>query len=193
MRGVPREEDPPDPVVRCLALVAVEAGEPAGVVHAVVAPQGTAGDVPDLVEGERGVVGDLVPAVPAHDPVPAVAEGGDHREGVAASVDGEDSLGLLGQPDIGEDQRPDDGGTGEVQADRLPHGAPVAVGAHDVGRPAGDDRPVRAAYVEVDPLLVLPQPHDLALVRELDPGLPGPPLQEPLDLVLRGDEQEREA
>ncbi len=160
--------------------------------HAVVGAQGTAGDLLDLVEVERGVVGDLVAAVPAHDPVPAVAEGGDHRESVAAAVDGEDALGLLGQPDIGQNQRLDDGDTGEVQADRLPHGTPVTVGADDIGRPAGDDRSVRAAHVDVDPLVVLPQPHDLALVRELDPSLPGPPLQEPLDLVLRGDEQERE-
>ncbi len=193
MRGVTGEEDPSDAVLGRLPFVAVEAGEPAGVVHAVVGSQGAPGDLLDLVEFERRVVGDLVPAVPAHDPVPAVAEGRDHREGVAGAVDGEHARRALGEPDVRQEEGLDDGDAGEGQADRPAHGAAVAVRADDVGRAAGDDGAVRDADVEVDALGVLAQPHDLVLEEELHAELARPLLQQPLDLVLRGDEQVREA
>ena len=97
VRRVAREEDPADPVVRGLALVAVEAGDPARVMHAVVGAEGAPGDLADLVQLDGALSGTLVAAVPADDAVPAVAEGGDEREGVADRVDGEESGGLLGR------------------------------------------------------------------------------------------------
>lgn len=87
--GVPGQEDPAHPVRGGLALVAVEAGHPASLAHAVVAAEREPGDLPDLVEIERLAVGDVTTAVPADDPVVAVAEGGDEGEGVTDGVRGQ--------------------------------------------------------------------------------------------------------
>src|SRR5690606_4875192 len=163
---------------RGLAFVTVEAGQPARLVHAVVGAQRAAGDLPHLLEVEGGVVGDLVPAVPAHDAVPAVAEGGDHREDVAGAVDGQYALRLLGQADVGQEQGLDHGDAGEGLADRLPHGAAVAVGADDVGGSAGGGRSVRVPHGHVHAGAVLPEGEDFGLVVEGDAEIPGALLQQ---------------
>ena len=49
MRGVAGKEHSPDPIAWNLALVAVESGQPAGVVHTEVGAKYAPGDIADLL------------------------------------------------------------------------------------------------------------------------------------------------
>lgn len=93
MRGVAGEEDTADAVRGDLALVAVEAGDPAGVMHAVITAEGEPGQLADLVEIGGRVIGGLAVAVPADDAVPPAAERGDQRERLAGGIEGEGESG----------------------------------------------------------------------------------------------------
>jgi hypothetical protein len=87
--GVAGQQDAADPVLRHLPFVAVEAGHPARLVHAVVIAEGTASHVDDLVERQRDVVRYLLVAVPREHPIPAVAKRRDERKAVTDTVDGQ--------------------------------------------------------------------------------------------------------
>lgn len=195
VRGVPGEEDPAGAVGRHLAFVAVEAGDPAGVVHAVVAAEGAAGDLAHLVQLDRVAVGGLVRVTPAHHAVPAVTEGRDEGEGVAHAAHRQDIARLLGQPDVGQSHRPDHGSAGEGEAERMPHGAAHSVGADEVAGGEVGPAAVRLAQFGGDGSRrgVLPEPGQLRVVPEADAGGAGPVLQHALHLVLRGDQHEGEA
>ncbi len=193
MRGVTREEGAADAVAGHLALVAVEAGGPAHLAHPVVGAEGESQVPADLVGADGGVLGDLTAAVPADDAVPAVAEVGDDRDGVAGGVADHREVGLLVEPYVGEDDGADHGPAGEGQAECLTDGAAHAVRADQVGRAVGRGGPVLLLYAGLHAVAVLVQAGHPGPVPEGDAGLLRAPLQQPLDLVLRGDQHEREA
>ncbi len=187
MRGIPGQEDPAHPVLRRLPLVAVEAGQPAGVVHAEVGAQGAAGGLADLVERKRHVVGDGVAAVPGEDPVVAVAERGDEGERVAHPVDREHVGGRRSDQHVGQHDRLDRGAAGERLADRLAYGAAVAVGADHVVGPvaAGGGRDGDAGGV-------LGEAGHLGVLDDLDTRLERPVEEQAFHVELRSDQQVRE-
>ena len=67
MCGVAGKEHSPDPIVWNLALVTVESGHPAGVVHTEVGAQHALGDIADFVQLDRRVVWQLPAPVPGDD------------------------------------------------------------------------------------------------------------------------------
>ncbi len=193
VRGVAGQEHPPDLVGGRLPFVAVEAGHPAGVVHPEVPAEGEAGDLLNLGQVQRRVVCDVTAAVPADHPVVAVAERREEGEGVADGVDGEQGRRLLGEPDVGEDDRPDHRPARERQPDRVPYAAAHAVGADDVRRTQALRTPLRTAHLDGHPVGVLGEPGQLGLVPEAGTRRDRAPLQDLLDLVLGEDEEMPEA
>ncbi len=193
MRRVAREEGAAYAVAGHLALVAVEARGPAHLAHPVVGAEGEAQVAADLFGTDGGVLGDLAAAVPADDAVPAVAEVGHDRDGVAVGVADHREVGLLVEPYVGEDDGADHGAAGEGQAECLADGAAHAVRADQVGRAVRRGRPVVLLYAGLDAVGVLVQAGHPGPVPERDTGLLRAPLQQPLDLVLRSDQYEREA
>ncbi len=193
VRRVAGQEDAADPVGGGLPLVAVEAGHPARVVHAEVGAEGAADDLPDLLQADRVAVRPVVAPPPADHPVVAVTEGGDQREPVRPGVGGQRRTELLGELHVGQDQGADHRTPGERQPDQVADHAVRAVRAHHVRGPQHLPALVGRADLDLHPVGVLTQAGHLPLVGEVHPGLDGAPLQEPLHLVLRDDQDVREA
>jgi hypothetical protein len=191
--GVAGQEDPADPVGEGLAFVAVEAGQPAGLVHAEVGAECPAGDLFDFVECQWGVVGDVVVALPAEDPVVAVAEWGDECEGVADAVDGEHGAGLLGEADVGEHDGADYRLAGEWQSEGGADGAVVAVGADQVGGVQRGLGAVVGAGPGGDAVGVLVEVGQFGVVAEVHSGFECAGLEQVFHFVLWGDRQVGEA
>ncbi len=187
--GVPGQEHAPDPVLRHLAFVAVEARHPACVVHAEVRAQRLAGDLADLVELDRGLVVDLVASVPRDDAVPAVPEGNHEGEPVADRVQREHVGRWPAEPDVGKHDRPQDRLPREGQTERPPDPAAHTVRADDVRRPHAQLLAVAAARSYVDPRVVLPKPDELRSPEDLHAELVDASEQDSLRLVLRRDQE----
>src|SRR5215813_15104291 len=100
VRGVAREEHVADAVVRCLPLVAMEAGHPPWIVHAEVGAERVPYDRTDLLEVDRRRVRQGVARIPREDSVPTVAERRDEGEPVGHRIDREDVARRIGEADI---------------------------------------------------------------------------------------------
>ena len=128
------------------------------------------------IVGSRPVVD---PALVEHEPDRLV--GLASTDGVLAdAVAPEAELGLLVHLDLGEDPAHRRIGAGEVDPRRLAHEAAPAVAAHDVARPQ------RRAVAErdVDAIVVLRQPDDLAATQHRHAELGDPLTHDPLDVAL---------
>ncbi len=186
--GVAGEEDVAVAVGGHLALVGVEAGDPPGVVHAEVGAEGAAGGLLDLLEVDGVVVGLLVFAVPGEDAPVLVAEGGDEAERAVAARDGGAVLGRVGELDVGEHDRFQDGLAGVGHADGLADGAADAVGADDVS-----GLEVARAGVDGDLSVGLVDAGDLGVVDDAGARAERALLEDFLHVVLRGHEEVGEA
>ncbi len=160
--------------------------------QSVVLAEGAAGDVGEQLGPGRGAVRDLLGAVPGEDAVPAVAERHQQGEAVLVGAGGDAVLGLALQADVGEQHRVDHRFAGEGQAEQVADGGVDAVGADRVAGPVGAGGAVAHRF-DGDALGVLPQSGDLGAAQDGRAGLHRPVVEQPLGVVLRGEQDEREA
>jgi hypothetical protein len=183
VRRVSGEQHPADAIPRHLALVAVEAGGPARLRHPEVAAEHPLHHAPDLLEIERILDIDLASGVAGDDAVPAVAERDHEHEAVAVAADREQVGRWVGQPHVGQHQRPDRRPAGEVQAEGVPHGGAVAVGADGEGRRRhGAPRARSVAARDPHAVGVLIHPGDLGALHDLDASIERALEEQPLDV-----------
>lgn len=157
--------------------------------HAEVSAQRPPGHLPDLLHLHRGVVADLVAPVPGEYPVPTVTEGSDEGETIAHRVDSQHVRRWRAEPDVCEHDRFDHGSPGKGQPKRPTDDAAHAIGADHIRCPVRYLLATRGSGRDVDTVLVLTYPRDLGSAYDSRAQRVGAVLQEPLRLVLRGDQQ----
>jgi hypothetical protein len=162
-------------------------------VHAVVGAKHAPGDLPDLLQLDGRVIGQLPAPVPGNDPIPPVAEWGDEYKAVTSRVDGQHLLRRLAESHVGQHDRLYGGVTRVRQGEGLAHFAVHPIGTDGVHCPPRAQGPVLVLHVQLDSVGVLAQIDHLRTTHDLRPERAGTLLEHSFSVVLRGHQHIRES